>query len=53
MKASRLRSHVKSLEFDPSAFENLEDLDKVDWEIMKGNYWADTDEDSFCLKTWD
>ena len=27
-------------------FTDLADLGKVDWEIMKTNYWADTDDDS-------
>ena len=26
-------------------FENPQDFDKIDWEIMKDRYWADTDED--------
>ena len=26
-------------------FDELDDLDKIDWEIMKETYWADTDED--------
>ena len=26
-------------------FDKLDDLDKIDWKIMKEKYWADTDED--------
>ena len=26
-------------------FDRLDDLDKVDWKIMKSKYWNDTDED--------
>lgn len=26
-------------------FKNLEDLDKVDWEVMKSRFWFDTEED--------
>ena len=25
-------------------FDRLDDLDKVDWKIMKSKYWNDTDE---------
>ena len=28
-----------------SFFEDLADLDKVDWQIMKSKWWNDTDED--------
>lgn len=26
-------------------YDSLVDLDKVDWDIMRANFWADTDED--------
>ena len=26
-------------------YDSLEDLDQVDWEIMRASFWADTDED--------
>ncbi|NOQ45953.1 MAG: DUF4433 domain-containing protein [Desulfobulbaceae bacterium] len=27
-------------------YDNLQDLDQVDWDLMKASYWADTEEDS-------
>ncbi len=27
-------------------FDNLQDLDQIDWELMRARYWADTEEDS-------
>lgn len=26
-------------------YDNLENLDAIDWDVMKGRYWADTDDD--------